>query len=129
MSIVSPVSHSTSTFLLVPLFYSSSFDTYYNHPHTSPHSSLLQATSNSSSPTLLSSICLYVLLLAYYDIAGLSLFSALYPLIYISFLPLTLNPPQSATHLFVVLLPLLSKLKMIDLVSIFIFLSLLLILY
>ena len=86
------------TSLLVPPSYSSSFDTYYNHPHTSIH------PSNSSLPTLLSSICLHVLLLVHHDVSGLSLSLAPYPSVHIPFLLSTLTLSQSATHLLILLL-------------------------
>ena len=92
------------TSLLVPPSYSSSFDTYYNHPHTSIHPLLLPATSNSSLPTLLSFICLHVLLLVHYDVARLSLFSASHPSVHTPFLLSTLTLSQSATHLLILLL-------------------------
>jgi len=68
-------SHSTSTFLLLPLSYSSFFDICHNPPHIFLHLSSLPDTNNSLSLTPLSSISLYVQLLVCYGVTRLSLFS------------------------------------------------------
>ena len=82
MFIVSLVSHSTSTSLLVPLFYSFFFDTNYNYLCIFLYLLSLLAISNSSLPTPLSSIFLYVLLPVYYSITRLSPLLIPYPLVY-----------------------------------------------
>jgi len=57
-----------STYLLVPLSCSLSFDTNCISLHISPYSYFLLITSNHSSPTLLSSISFCIQLLAYYSV-------------------------------------------------------------
>ena len=70
--------------------------------HIFSYSSSLLATNNSLSPTLLSSIFLYVLLLAHHGVTGLFLLSISHPLAYISFIPLMQNSLLLATHLLLI---------------------------
>ena len=79
------------TFLLVPLFYFSFSDTSHILLHTFLYLLLFLATSNFLLLTPLSSIFLYVLLLAHYGVTRLFLLSILHSLAFILFLPLILN--------------------------------------
>jgi len=83
VSIAFLVLHLVSTSLLMFLFYFSSSNIYYILPHIISHLTSLLATNNSSLPTPLSSTFLYVQLLVYYDITGLSLPSTPHLLVYI----------------------------------------------
>ena len=87
-----------STFLLVPLFYSSFFDTSHIHPHNFLHSSFLLATSNFLSPTLLFFISLYVQLLVHYGITRLFLLLTPHPSVHTPFLFLTSILSLPAIH-------------------------------
>ena len=73
MSTVSLEPYLLLTFLLVPLFYFSFFDTYNNYPHIFLYYLLLLATSSFLLPTLSSSTFLHILLLVHYDATGLFL--------------------------------------------------------
>ena len=64
---VIPEPYSTSASLPVPLFYSSSFNTYHNPPHIFLYLLSLPATSNFLLLTLLSFTFLHILLLVHYD--------------------------------------------------------------
>ena len=93
------VLHLSLTSLLVPLFNFSFSNTYYIPLHIFLYLLLSLTTSNLLSPTPLSSISLYVLLLAHYSITKLSQLSIPYPLTYISFSPSTchLSPLNTFT--------------------------------
>ena len=77
MSMVFPVSHSTSASLLAPQPCSLSSNTYYILLHIVSHFLLLPVTNSSLSPTLSSSISLHVLLLVHHNITRLFLLSVL----------------------------------------------------
>jgi len=103
VSMVSLVLHLTLISPLVSLFYYLSFDTYHNYPHIFLYLLLLLAISNFSSLILLSSTFFHVLLLVHYNVTGLSLLLTSHPLVYISFISLTLNLPLSAICLSLIL--------------------------
>ena len=98
MFIASLVFYLLSTFLLVPLFYSSFIDTSHIHPHTFLHPSLLLTTSNFLSSALLSFISLYVQLLVHYGITRLFLLLTPHPSVYTPFFPLTPTLSLPAIH-------------------------------
>ena len=83
--------YSTSTFLLVSLSYSSSFNIGHNLLHISLYHSLLLATNSSSLLILWFSIFSYALLLVYYSTTELSLLLIPHSLIHTFFPPLTLS--------------------------------------
>ena len=95
---VSLILHSTSTSLLVPLSYSSFFNTCYNHSHIFLCFLSLLATSNSLLPTLLFSTFFYVQLLVHHDITGLSPLLASYSFVYI-YIPSFNTKSPSICHL------------------------------
>jgi len=78
------------------------FFIYHNYPNIFLYLSLLLATSSFLLLILLSSIFLYIQLLAHYNVTKLSLLSTLYPLAYISFF-LTPSLLLSTIHPFLIL--------------------------
>ena len=97
------VPYSTSTSLLVPLFYFLFSNTYHNHPHIFLYLLLLLATHSFLSPTLSFSTFLYVLPPVYYNTTGLFLLSIPHSPKYTPFLLSIPSLLLSATYLLIIL--------------------------
>ena len=93
-----------STFLLVPLSYSSFSDINHILPHTFPPLLSPQATNNSSSPVPLSSIFHHVYLPVHHSVTGLLPLSTPHLSAHILSLPLALSLLQFATRSLITLL-------------------------
>ena len=98
MSMVFLVSYSTSTFLLVSLFYSSFSNIYHNHPNIFLSLLLLPVTSSFLLLILLSSIFFHIQLPTHYNTTRLSLLLTLCSLAYTSFFLLILSLLLSTIH-------------------------------
>jgi len=98
MSIVLLIPYSISTFPLISLSYSLSFDIYCNLLYIFPHLLLLLAISNFSSPTLSFSTSLYILLLVHHNVTRLFPLSMFHLLVHRLFPLLTLGLPLPTCH-------------------------------